>query len=231
MIISIHQPQYLPWLGYFDKIDKSDAFVFLDDVQFKKNEWQNRNKIKISNGWQWLTVPVLYKFTQSISEVLINNGVNWRRKHFTALVTNYGKTRHFDKYIDFLKNTYNQNWEYLTGLNIYIIEYLIKVLGIKTTLFRASKLKSTGKGTRHLVDICKRLGADTYLSGIGGRNYLELKDFEAEKIKVIFQDFHHPVYRQLYEKNSGFQLNMSIVDLLFNCGEDSLGILRGGCRL
>ncbi len=95
MIVSVHQPQYLPWLGYFDKIERSDIFVFLDNVQFKKNEWQNRNKIKTSEGWQWLSVPVIHKFMQKISEVKINNTVWWGKKHLNALVTNYSKAPFF----------------------------------------------------------------------------------------------------------------------------------------
>ena len=228
MIVSIHQPQYLPWLGYFDKIAKSNIFVFLDDVQYKKNEWQNRNKIKTAQGWQWLTVPVSYKFGQCISKVLISNAVNWRKKHLTALTTNYNKARYFDECGDFFQDLYNQDWEYLAELNIYIIKYLVKILDIKTNLVRASEFKLEDRGTAHLVNICKKLGADTYLSGVGGRDYLELKEFEKEKIDVIFQDFQHPVYTQTYENNIGFQSHMSIVDLLFNCGKDSLVTLREG---
>lgn len=226
MIVSIHQPQYLPWLGYFDKIDRSDIFVFLDDVQYKKNEWQNRNKIKTKKNWQWITLPVLYKFGQKISEVLINNTVNWKRKHWTALLTNYSKAKYFKEYKDFFEDTYNRNWNYLVDINIDIISYLIGALGIRTQLVRASEFKLGGKGSAHLVDICKKLGADRYLSGMGGRDYLQLEEFEKSKIKVIFQDFQHPVYSQLYEKNTGFISHMSIVDLLFNYGKDSLAVLK-----
>lgn len=227
MIVSIHQPQYLPWVGYFDKIYKSDIFVFLDDVQFKKNEWQNRNKIKTKKGWQWITVPVLKRFPQRISEVLINNTVNWRRKHFTALVTNYSKARCFAEYKETFKNIYSKQWEYLAELNIYIIEVLVKILGIRTPLLRASSLKLKGKDTLRLVNICQRLGAETYLSGIGGRDYLDLEQFRRQNIRVVFQDFNHPVYSQRYESNLGFVPNMSIVDLLFNQGSNSLKILKG----
>ena len=95
MIVSIHQPQYLPWLGYFDKIERSDAFVFLDNVQFKKNEWQNRNKVKTDQRWQWLTIPVIHKFGQKINEVKINNTVRWGKKHLTALLNHYSKAPFF----------------------------------------------------------------------------------------------------------------------------------------
>ena len=111
LIVTIHQPQYLPWIGYFDKINQVDAFCFLDNVQFKKNEWQNRNRIKTAQGWQWLTVPVKHRFPQTIEEVEINDTVNWRRKHLQALATNYKKTPYFDEYIEFFEDVYSNEWE------------------------------------------------------------------------------------------------------------------------
>ena len=233
MIIAIHQPQYLPWLGYFDKVERSDFFVFLDDVQFKKNEWQNRNRIKTaqegssecpSQGWQWITVPVLHKFGQKINEVKIDNGENWRRKHLNALETNYTKAPHFTEYCDFLKESYGKEWDNLSELNIYFVEYLMKALGIKTPLIKSSTLKVCGEKTDRLVNICKVLEGDTYLSGVGAKDYLEAEKFERQGLKVIFQDFHHPVYPQLYGE---FIPNLSAVDLLFNCGSESLKIIRG----
>ncbi|PIZ15507.1 hypothetical protein COY51_04980 [Candidatus Desantisbacteria bacterium CG_4_10_14_0_8_um_filter_39_17] len=226
MIIAIHQPQYLPWLGYFDKIDKSDKFVLLDDVQFKKNEWQNRNRIKTagSGGWQWITVPVIHRFGQKINEVKINNQENWCKKHLHQLETNYFKSPHFPQYYDFLKETYARKWENLSEVNIYFIEYLTKTLGIKKQLVKSSDLKVSGEKTDRLVNICKMLNANIYLSGVGAKEYIEIEKFEKEKIKVIFQDFHHPVYKQLYGE---FIPNLSVVDLLFNYGDESLKILRG----
>lgn len=226
MVIAIHQPQYLPWLGYFDKIDRADIFVFLDDVQFKKNEWQNRNKIKTACGWQWITVPVIHDFGQAISEVRINNRVNWRRQHLKSLTLNYKKARYFDKYISFFENVYSQEWLSLSELNIYIIENLLKILGIETKLERSSKLKLPGKATERLVEISRKLGAGTYLSGAGGRLYLEIEKFKSETIGIIFQDFLHPRYDQLYCQRQDFLENLSIVDLLFNQGEKSRDILK-----
>ena len=122
MIIAIHQPQFMPWLGYFDKMDSCDAFVLLDNVQYKKNEYQNRNRIKTSNGWQWLTVPACYKFPQKINEVLIDNSVNWQKKHICALQTNYGKSPFFEKYIKHFKGFYDKDWNFqyrIEGDKIY----------------------------------------------------------------------------------------------------------------
>lgn len=226
MIVSIHQPHYLPWLGYFDKIEQSDVFVFLDNVQFKKNEWQNRNKIKTSSGWQWLSVPVRHSFTQKISEVEINNTVLWGRKHLNALITNYSKASFFEDYIGFFEQTYVREWTYLADINIHLIKYLADTLGLSgKKLVLASELESREGSTERLVDICKQLGGDTYLSGKDGAKYMDLEIFKEEGIQVIFQDYKHPKYSQLY---GDFEPNLSVIDLLFNCGPDSLSILKKG---
>ncbi len=226
MIVSIHQPQYLPWLGYFDKIEKSDIFVFLDNVQFKKNEWQNRNRIKTAEGWQWLTLPVIHKFMQKISEVEINNTVWWGKKHLNALITNYSKAPFFKDYLGFFEQTSAQDWNYLVDINIHIIQYLAKALGIlNKNLVKASKYKTREGPTERLVDICKQVGGDVYLSGKDGAKYLNLEEFGKEGVKVIFQDYKHPHYPQLYEN---FEPYMSVIDLLFNCGPESLSILKKG---
>jgi len=214
---AIHQPQYLPWLGYFDKIQRSDFFVLLDDVQYKKSEWQNRNKIKTHQGWQWLTVPVHYTFGQKINEVLINNNTNWCEKHYRTLVTNYSTAPYFNDYKDFFKEVYNKRWKYLCELNIYLIRNLATFLGIKTELVKSSELQVNEQKTDRLVHICKKLQANVYLSGDGAREYLDLSLFANEKIRVVFQDFKHPVYSQV-KCDGNFQPNMSMIDLLFNCG-------------
>lgn len=226
MIVSIHQPQYLPWLGYFDKIDRSDTFVFLDNVQFRKNEWQNRNKIKTSEGWQWLSVPVIHRFSQKICEVQINKTAWWSKKHLNALITNYSKTPFFKEYIGFFEQTYAQDWQYLVDINIHMIQYLVKALGISDRKFvKSSEYKAREDPTERLVDICLQERGDVYLSGQDGAKYLDLEKFEKEGIKVIFQDYKHPHYAQLF---GSFEPYMSIVDLLFNCGQESLSILRKG---
>jgi arginyl-tRNA synthetase len=226
MIVSIHQPQYLPWLGYFDKIERSDVFVFLDNVQFKKNEWQNRNKIKTDQQWQWLTVPVIHKFGQKIDEVEINNTVRWGKKHLTALMTHYSKAPFFKEHIAFFEQTYAQEWKILSDLNMHLIQYLAKALGISNTeFFISSEYISREEPTERLVDLCKHAGGDVYLSGKDGAKYLNLDEFEKEGIQVIFQDYNHPQYAQLY---GNFEPYMSVIDLLFNCGPESLSILKKG---
>jgi hypothetical protein len=224
LIIAVHQPQYLPWLGYFDKIDKADFFCFLDNVQYKKNEWQNRNRIKTVSGWQWLTVPVLYRFPQKIDTVRINSQVNWQKKHLQALITNYSKAPFFDAFISFFEQIYTKEWELLADLNIYLVQQIIEMLNLeKKTVVNASELQLREDPTDRLIDICQTLGADTYLSGPNGANYMDLERFRKTGIRVVLQDFHHPRYRQLY---GDFQSHLSIVDLLFNCGPKSIEKIR-----
>jgi hypothetical protein len=224
MLITIHQPQYLPWLGYIDKIDKADVFVILDNVQFKKNEWQNRNRIKTSQGCQWITVPVSYRFPEKINEVRINNKANWGRKHLQALITNYSKSTYFDNYKSFFEDIFSRSWDRLVDINIEIIKFLISALDLKTKLVIASDLKLREEPTERLIDICKMLDGNRYLAGKDGNKYMNLELFEQEGIDVIFQDFKHPVYHQLF---GDFEPCMSAIDLLFNCGDNSLEILRG----
>ena len=224
MLIAIHQPQYLPWLGYLYKIDKADVFVILDNIQYKKNEWQNRNRIKTSQGCQWITVPVLYRFPEKISEVRVNNKENWGRKHLQALITNYSKSPYFENYKSFFEDIFNRNWDRLVDINIEIIKFLITALDLKTRLVIASDLKLREEPTERLIDICKTLGSNKYLAGQDGNKYMNLELFKKEGMEVIFQDFKHPVYNQLFGE---FEPCMSAIDLLFNCGDNSLEILRG----
>jgi hypothetical protein len=225
MRISIHQPQYLPWLGYFDKMDRSDVFVLLDDVQYKKNEWQNRNKIRNAESWQWLTVPVKYNFGQALKDVRADNARPWRSNHLKSLELNYSRAPFFGDHADFFKEAYSREWEFLADINIYLINYLKEALGIKARIVVSSELKVSSTSTRRLIDICKMLGGDTYLSGAGGSDYLEEKQFGENGIKLEFQEYKHPVYEQVH---GAFEPFMSIVDLVFSKGPESLGIIRSG---
>jgi len=225
LIVAIHQPQYLPWLGYFDKIIKADAFCCLDNVQYKKNEWQNRNRIKTAQKWQWLTVPVRYRFPQKINEVQINNAVNWKRKHLQSLITNYNKTPFFQEYIGFFEAIYSKDWQFLSELNVYLIDQIREMLNLQEKrMVLASSLSLSDDPTDRLIDICEALGGDTYLSGQDGAKYMDLERFNKRGIKVIVQDFRHPHYPQVF---GDFVSHLSIVDLLFNCGPQSIQRIKG----
>ncbi len=225
MKVAVHQPQYLPWLGYFDKMDRVDCFVLLDDAQFEKNEWQNRNRIKTATGWQWLTVPVLHRFPQRIAEVRIHDAAPWRRKHLQALIGNYGGAPDFETHRPFLEELYAREWRLLLDVALAALAYLAGALGVTTKLVLASTLglPEGARATERLVAICRALGADTYLSGAGGHEYLEVERFERDGVRVVFQAFECPVYPQRF---GAFEPNLSVVDLLFNCGRRSLDVLR-----
>jgi len=225
MIATIHQPQYLPWLGYFDKADRSDVFILLDDVQFKKNDWQNRNKICTPQGGQWLTVPVIHDFGQKINEVKINNKTKWKESHLKALYMNYSKASFFKEYIGLFENIYGMEWDFLCDLNVYLIKELIDLLGIQTKIVLSSEIQVSNESTQRLIDLCRAVEADTYLAGADGGNYMDLEKFKESGISLEIQDFQHPVYHQRWAKD--FLSHMSIIDLLFNYGNKSLITLRG----
>ena len=215
----------MPWLGYFDKIDRADVFIILDNVQFKKNEYQNRNRIKTAQGWQWLTVPVRYRFPQKICEVTVNNETSWRHKHHQALVTNYARADYFADHAPAFEALLAEEWESLADLNTRTVHDLTAAFGISTPLRMASDWNLPDDPTGRLVSICAEAGANTYLSGAGGQDYLDLSQFETAGIKVAFQEYGHPEYPQQF---GAFEPFMSAMDLLYNCGPDSLEIIRSG---
>jgi hypothetical protein len=225
VIVSIHQPQFMPWLGYFEKMDRADGFVLLDNVQYKKNEWQNRNRIKSAQGAQWLTVPVHFRFPAKILEVAADPAPNWRRKHWQALLTNYAKAPYWGATAASLESFYQQDWGLLKDLNWASIEWIRERLGIKTPLYWASEMDLSEDPTQRLLDICRTLGADTYLAGPDGREYMETDKFVSAGIEVIFQQYEPVSYAQLF---GDFVSHLSALDLLLNCGDESLRVLRAG---
>jgi len=231
MRVGIHQPMYLPWLGLFDRIYRCDIFVLLDNVAYSKDYFLNRNKIKTANGWSWLTVPVLTKgkFGQLIREVQIDNSTPWQEKHWKSIYFNYIKAPFFSSYGEILKKeVYERKWTYLCELSEKSLKLLLKFLGITTPIVKASELGVEGKKEDLLIKICQKIGADEYLSGPDGRNYLNLEVWKQKNIKVYFHDYQHPCYPQLH---GGFEPNMSVIDLLFNCGPESLDILSKNQKL
>lgn len=229
MILSAHQPNYLPYIGFFHKIINCDIFVIWDTVQFVKRGpfgWQHRNKIRTKNGWIWLTVPVLTKgkYEQLIIDTRINNDMPWPRKHWNSIYLNYNRAPYFNKYSDFFAGLYKKRWDRLAELSETAIYYIAKALGIKTKIIKCSSLGLNSHGTDLIINVCKKIGADTFLSGRHGRDYLDEEKFSEAGIRLIYQDFKHPGYEQVYKP---FIENMSIIDLLFNAGENSLKILTG----
>lgn len=222
-IISIHQPGYLPWLGFFKKIMYSDVFVFLDDAKFVKRQWHNRNQIRTGNGSTFLTVPIIAHSGENINDVKISYDEKWNVNHRKTILYSYNKTLFFEDYWNFFDELYNKKIETLLELNMKIIDFFIKELKIKTKTIFSSELGINKKKSDLNLEICKTLNADVYLSGIQGKNYLIEDDFKKNEIEVRFQNFQHPIYQQHYQP---FIPNMAFIDLLFNEGKNSLEILQ-----
>ena len=202
-IVAIHQPELLPWLGFLDKLRQCDLFVLLDHVQFEKHYVQNRNRIRTSTprGWSWLTVPVRVKgrFGQPINAVEIDDTVNWRRKHLAALEQHYHKAPAFWQEWPTLQAHYQRSVQRLADFNIDLIRWLSGCFGLDKTMIRSSELSVSGSRSELLLAICRKVGATDYLSGVSGREYLDRELFQRAGIRVRFQEFHHPIYRQCYE--------------------------------
>jgi len=227
MILSAHQLHYLPWLRYFHKIALSDVFVVMDNIQFNKNGWQNRNKIKCAQGWMYLTIPILQKFQQRIDEVKIEMTQNWRQKHWNSIVLNYGKARYFNEHKVFFEKIYQTEWATLNDINYEMLRYYLQALGIKTKIIKSSELAVEGIASERLVNICKKVSADTYLSGAYALEvYLDEKVFQDAGVTIALQEWNCPHYEQQFPQ-AGFMPDMSIIDLLFNHGPKSRDILLG----
>jgi hypothetical protein len=230
MKLAVHQPQYLPWSGYFHKLAQCGTFVFLDNVQYKKREFQNRNKILTSTGPLWLTVPVKTKgkYTQLLNEVEIDNSENWRKDHFESLRSNYAKAPFFKEHEAFFASVYAKEWVRLVDLNVFIILYIISYLEIPVKVLFASALATEGVKTGRLISLCKKTDASVYLSGRGAKVYLEETKFQEAGIVLEYQNYEPSVYPQLVP---GFVPYLSVIDLLFNKGKDSIFIIKGNKRL
>lgn len=217
-VICIHQPDFLPWLGYFERLIRSDIFVVLDDVQYLRRGWQNRDRIKTDTGTDWLTVPVRKKgrYHQLISDVEIDHSRDWRRKHLSKLRAAYRDTAYFESVFDRLSQIYSQKHELLIELNMDLIGFLTEMLGISVKTILSSELGVEGRSNAMLAEITKHVGGDTYLTGIGAREYLDEEVFAAQGISVQWQKFEHPVYEQ---PHGAFIPKLSGVDCLFNCGQ------------
>lgn len=227
MICTVHQPNYLPYLGFFEKAYRSDIFILYDSTQFKKNDWQNRNKICTQERWQWISIPILHNFGQKIFETRIDPNKKALKSNWQTIQTIYGKAPFFKNYADEFEKIYSFNYELVADLNCEIILLISKILGLKTKFIRNTTLgELTTKSTQALVDLCKIVKADTYISGAEGKSYLELDLFDKESIKVEFQNYRHPEYTQFNSKI--FQPYLSTIDLIFNYGPESLKILTGG---
>lgn len=218
MVIANHQPQYLPYLGFFHKIRQCACWVVLDDVQFLERGHQHRNLIKMQTGTQWLTVPVRQRRGQLIREVEIDTTSSWRKKHWAALQTNYGPAPFFKQVSPALRDILlGGTHTRLVDLDMDLLRWAMSELGIDIPMHLSSELGVEGGPNERHIAICKKLGADTYLSGAGGRQYMDVAMYEAAGITVRFQEFVAREYTQLFPKH-GFIANLAVIDALFNLG-------------
>lgn len=223
-VVTIHQPECFPWLGFIDKAAQSDAFVLLDDAQYSKNYFNNRNKVRTAQGWAWVTIPVETKgkSSQTFAEAAMGAD-GWRRKHLATWKQSYGAAKFGAQHLSFIDDLYSRPLTKLGDFNTAAIRYLFAQFGVKAEVHVSSALGCEGAATDKLLALCRRLGATEYLSGISGKEYLDEAKFAAAGIKVRYQDFHHPVYAQRFEP---FLPAMTAFDLLFNHGPEAARILR-----
>ena len=224
MKIAIHQANYFPYPGFFHKINQADVFVIQDDIKFV-NKVTNRNKIISSSGHTWINVPIK-KGHQSlpIMDVKINNEIPWKKINFKKVCAGYNKAKFFHLYKDFFENLYKKEWNNIFDLNFETIKQVLIWLNIKTKIVIESELDVSGQHTERLVNVCKKLGADTYISGIGAKTYLDEKLFEKNKIILKYQNYNPIKYTQHMSKS--FIPNLSIIDLLANAGSESGKLLK-----
>lgn len=217
MFISIQQPEYFPWLGYFDKMHQVDLVVFLDNVKFKKRYFENRNKVRTATGWTWVRTPVLVKgrYEQRIDEVEIDNSQPWQRKLSSTIRHSYAKAPRWlegggEDLCQLIEDCTETR---LVEFNLAVIAFMAERFGIAKPTIRASTLGTMSTGSELILEICRKVGAETYLSGRDGRNYLDEATFAAAGIAVKYQDFNHPIYTQYH---GPFEPGMSGIDLMFN---------------
>lgn len=223
--MAVLQSNYLPWKGYFDIIHDVDLFVFYDDVQFTKNDWRNRNRIKTPAGTQWLTVPVGDHIHRRICDVTLPDG-RWAKAHWKTLAQNYSRAPHFARYREFFEEAYlGREWTHLSALNRHFVEGISRLLGIETRFADSREHAPRGERAARLLDLLKAVGATRYVSGPSARAYLDPEAFAREGIEVVFKSYAgYPEYPQRFPP---FDPAVSIVDLLFNAGPGAPALIWG----
>jgi hypothetical protein len=224
MRVGIIQSNYIPWRGFFDFIDDVNLFIFHDDLQYTKGDWRNRNLIKTHHGRQWLTVPVKQGHTQRlIMETEIDYSQHWPKVHFNKLQANYYSAPFMENYINDFMGIINQKFSKLSDLNVALCLWLMEMLEIRTPVRFAPEFSPVGKRTAKLLDILTKVGAQSYLSGPSGANYLDVELFRRHGIQLEFKSYDYPPYPQLWGEFVG---EVSVLDLLFNTGPEARRYLK-----
>jgi hypothetical protein len=221
-VVAIHQPNYLPWIGYFHKIYRSDVFVYLNGVEYTSGSWMNRNKVKTPDGWTWLTVPIRDS-GGPIHDVRIATQEDWQAEHWKTLQHNYGGANHFESWRPFLKRTYDREWAYLYPLNRHLVEGICDRLDLDCEFVESSTFCVDGEASERLAALCEVVDADIYLCGMGSDEYMDETPFDIRGISVEYQNFEYPTYEQRFD---GFIPQLSVLDLVLNEGiEDAREVL------
>ena len=218
--VVIIQSNYLPWKGYFDLINDADEFIFYDDLQYTKNDWRNRNKIKTKNGSEWITVPVGSSKNRLICEVDVDNPI-WQKKHWNTIQQLYSKAPHFANYKPFFEDVYRgQQWTNLSVMNQFLIESISKMfLNITTEFNDSRKYDIAGQKLDRLLNLVTKTKAERYISGPAAKDYIEAARFAELGVELVWKDYSgYPEYPQRFPP---FEHSVSILDLLFNVGPDS----------
>ena len=230
MIVAAHQPHFMPWLGYLDKMAKADLFVVMDDLQYEAQNFQNRQRVKLAAGPAWLTVPLVHgTHSDRICDKRIDNAASakqhWQRRMWLTLETSYARAPFFTRYADELRGMFARPWISLLELDLAMLDLARKWLRIRVPIVRSSSLQLTGHKTERIIDMCRKVGARAYLSGSGGsQSYLDAEQMGRAGIGVIWQHFDHPVYTQRYPER-GFVRYLGFLDLVLNCGPESRDML------
>lgn len=225
MKVAVIQSNYIPWRGYFDIMHDADVFVFYDDVQYTVNDWRNRNRVKTANGVVWLTIPVGDQNDRLICDVVIGDQ-SWARKHWMTIEQSYHGAPGFARYREFFKNFYSRSWESLSVLNQTMIRTIAgDLLGIRTQILDSRDYNLEGKGSDRLLMLLKKMGATDYISGPSAQRYLDAEAYARNGVRVHWKDYsHYPEYPQLH---GPYAPDLSIVDLLLNCGDDAARYIWG----
>lgn len=221
--IAVLQPSYLPWLGFFEQMVSVDTFVIYDDAQYTKNDWRNRNRLKTKDGFLWLSIPVNGSIHLHIRDIRIDSSKNWQEKHRKTIAQLYSKAPYFEEVSAQLEPLWNKKYEFLLDAAMDSIRIVAAYLTIETNIVYSSELHIVGDKNEKLVNMCKVLGATDYYSGLAAQNYLNIDLFKKNGIDVAFQHYKHPRYPQ---RGGDFISHLSIIDLLFNCGQKSRQILK-----
>ena len=229
-VLVAHQPEYFPWLGFIAKAQLADVYYIVDTVQYMKEHWHSRNKIRKKDGWLWINTPVLQSKSKILMwpEAKIDNTKPWKRKQLSSIQMCYSRSKYYKEIYAELEEIYSKDYEYLIDFNEQIIKYAFKKFNINVPVYKTSELIKEGHDisgvkTDLILNMCKAANAKTFIFGQDGKTYIEEDKFKQSGVEYKFQNFKHPIYKQRHPK---FESHMSFIDLLFNHGDNSIEILK-----